>query len=132
GRRRGGRRSGARAVTAPAFAELRARLVAELRARGALHDPRVAEAFARVPRHVFVPDVSPEEVYADRSIAIKLEDGIPISSSSQPAIMAEMLEMLAVREGDRVLEIGAGSGYNAAPIAELAGPSGYVQTLDID
>jgi protein-L-isoaspartate(D-aspartate) O-methyltransferase len=115
-----------------AFGDLRARLVAHLRARGDVRSERVAAAFARVPRHVFVPDVPPEDVYADRSIAIKLEDGIPISSSSQPAIMAEMLEMLALREGDRVLEIGAGTGYNAALIAELVGPSGFVETLDID
>ncbi|HEX3451801.1 MAG TPA: methyltransferase domain-containing protein, partial [Solirubrobacteraceae bacterium] len=115
-----------------AFAELRARLVAELRERGALRDARVAGAFARVPRHVFVPDVPPEEAYADRSIAIKLEDGVPISSSSQPAIMAEMIEMLALRGGENVLEIGAGSGYNAALLAELAGPSGAVTTIDLD
>lgn len=115
-----------------AFADLRARLVAHLRARGDVRSERVAAAFARVPRHVFVPDVPPEDVYADRSIAIKLEDGVPISSSSQPAIMAEMLEMLALREGDRVLEIGAGSGYNAALIAELVGPSGFVETIDLD
>jgi protein-L-isoaspartate(D-aspartate) O-methyltransferase len=114
------------------FGGLRARLVAELRARGALHDRRVAEAFASVPRHVFVPDVPIPDVYADRSIAIKLQDGVPISSSSQPAIMAEMLEMLALRGGERVLEIGAGSGYNAALLAELVGPSGSVTTLDLD
>ncbi len=119
-------------MTVSAFAELRARLVGELRARGALHDARVAEAFARVPRHLFVPDVPPEDVYADRSIAIKLEDGIAISSSSQPAIMAEMLEMLALRGGENVLEIGAGSGFNAALLAELVGPSGAVTTMDLD
>jgi protein-L-isoaspartate(D-aspartate) O-methyltransferase len=119
-------------VNPAAFSELRSRLVAELRARGALHDARVAEAFARVPRHLFVPDVSPEDVYADRSIAIKLEDGVPISSSSQPAIMAEMIEMLALHDGDNVLEIGAGSGYNAALLAEMVGPSGSVTTIDID
>jgi protein-L-isoaspartate(D-aspartate) O-methyltransferase len=119
-------------VTPQQLAELRARLVGHLKARGDVRSERVAAAFERVPRHVFIPDVPAEDAYADRSIAIKLEDGVPISSSSQPAIMAEMLEMLAVREGDRVLEIGAGSGYNAALLAELAGPSGFVQTLDID
>ena len=92
----------------------------------------VAAAFARVPRHVFVPAVSAEDVYTDRSIAIKLQDGIPISSSSQPAIMAEMIEMLALHGGERVLEIGAGTGYNAAVLAELVGPSGSVVTIDVD
>lgn len=112
--------------------ELRMRLAAHLRARGDVRSERVGAAFERVPRHVFVPDVPAEDVYTDRSIAIKLEDDVPISSSSQPAIMAEMLEMLALRDGERVLEIGAGSGYNAALLAELAGPSGFVETLDLD
>lgn len=111
---------------------LRARLVTHLRARGDVRSERVGAAFERVPRHLFLPDLAPEEVYTDRSIAIKLQDGVPISSSSQPAIMAEMLEMLALREGDRVLEIGAGSGYNAALIAELVGVSGFVETIDLD
>ncbi|HEY0393010.1 MAG TPA: methyltransferase domain-containing protein [Candidatus Elarobacter sp.] len=119
-------------MTQHAFAELRAGLVAYLRARGDVRSERVAAAFERVPRHVFVPSLPPEEVYADRSIAIKLQDGVPISSSSQPAIMAEMLEMLALQEGDRVLEIGAGSGYNAALIAELVGSAGFVETIDLD
>ncbi|MDB5070887.1 MAG: methyltransferase, FxLD system [Candidatus Eremiobacteraeota bacterium] len=119
-------------MTPQQLAELRARLVGHLRARGDVRTERVAAAFERVPRHVFVPDVPVEDAYADRSIAIKFEDGVPISSSSQPAIMAEMLEMLAVREGDRVLEIGAGSGYNAALLAEVTGTSGFVETLDID
>jgi protein-L-isoaspartate(D-aspartate) O-methyltransferase len=112
--------------------ELRAQLVAHLRARGDIRSERVAAAFARVPRHLFVPELSPEEAYADRPLAIKLENGVPISSSSQPAIMAEMLEMLALRGGERILEIGAGSGYNAALLAELTGPTGAVSSLDID
>ncbi len=97
-----------------------------------MRSERVGAAFARVPRHVFVPDLPAEDVYTDRSIAIKLQDGIPISSSSQPAIMAEMIEMLALRGGERVLEIGAGTGYNAAVLAELVGPSGSVVTIDVD
>jgi protein-L-isoaspartate(D-aspartate) O-methyltransferase len=106
--------------------------VQQLRERGAVRTERVAAAFAQVPRHVFVPDVPAQDVYADRSIAIKLQDGIPISSSSQPAIMAEMIEMLALRGGERVLEIGAGTGYNAAVLAELVGASGSVVTIDVD
>jgi protein-L-isoaspartate(D-aspartate) O-methyltransferase len=112
--------------------ERRAQLVAHLRARGDIRTERVAAAFARVPRHLFVPELSLDEAYSDRPLAIKLEDGVPISSSSQPAIMAEMLEMLELRGGERILEIGAGSGYNAALLAELAGPTGSVSTLDLD
>ena len=119
-------------MTPQQLAGLRARLVAHLKGRGDVRTDRVAAAFERVPRHLFLPDLAPQEVYTDRSIAIKLQNGVPISSSSQPAIMAEMLEMLALAEGDGVLEIGAGSGYNAALLAELAGPSGTVQTIDLD
>jgi protein-L-isoaspartate(D-aspartate) O-methyltransferase len=119
-------------VTDHGLADLRARLVGELRARGDVRTPSVATAFGRVPRHVFVPGLEPADVYADRSIAIKLDDGVPISSSSQPAIMAQMLEMLRLRGGERVLEIGTGSGYNAALLAELVGPRGAVTTIDID
>ena len=115
-----------------AFADLRAQLVREITERGALRSGRVAAAFLGVPRHVFLPDVAPDEVYSDRSIPVKLEDGVPISSSSQPAMMAEMLEQLDIRAGERVLEIGAGSGYNAALLAVLAGPSGSVTTVELD
>src|SRR6266702_1895917 len=59
-------------------------------------------------------------------------DGLPLSSSSQPAIMAIMLEQLGVAPGYRVLEIGTGTGYNAALIAHLVGERGTVVTVDID
>jgi protein-L-isoaspartate(D-aspartate) O-methyltransferase len=112
---------------------LRAALVESLRAKGALRSPAVAEAFAAVPRHLFVPDVSVEEAYRDRFIATKrMADGEVISSSSQPEIMAIMLEQLDVRPGQRVLEVGAGSGYNAALLARLVSHSGSVTTVDID
>lgn len=119
-------------MSTPPYAELRRRLVELLLDRGAVRSECVAEAFRRVPRHAFVPGVPAEDVYTDRSIAIKLQDGIPISSSSQPAIMAEMIEMLDLRGGERVLEIGAGTGYNAALLSELVGPSGSVVTVDVD
>jgi protein-L-isoaspartate(D-aspartate) O-methyltransferase len=86
-----------------------------------------------VPRHVFVPHVSIEEAYRDHYIATKtLPDGEVVSSSSQPGIMATMLEQLDVRPGHRVLEIGAGTGYNAALLAHLVGAAGRVTTMDID
>ena len=58
--------------------------------------------------------------------------GAPLSSSSQPAIMAAMLERLDLREGMRVLEIGAGTGYNAALLSVLVGASGRVFSVDVD
>jgi protein-L-isoaspartate(D-aspartate) O-methyltransferase len=97
-----------------------------------LTDPRVVSAFLTVPRHLFLPAIDVERVYRDEAIPTKLADGIPISSSSQPAIMAIMLEQLDVRAGHRILEIGAGTGYNAALLAELAGPSGRVTAVDLD
>jgi protein-L-isoaspartate(D-aspartate) O-methyltransferase len=113
--------------------ELRERLVAGLRASEALHDDGVAAALSQVPRHVFLPQIGLEQAYADDAVPTKYDaDGRPISSSSQPAIMALMLEQLGVRPGDRVLEIGAGTGYNAACLATLAGDEGQVTTVDID
>jgi len=85
-----------------------------------------------VPRHVFLPEVGISDVYADRAFPTKHAGGRPISSSSQPAIMAIMLEQLALQPGQRVLEIGAGTGYNAALIAQLVGQDGHVVTVDID
>jgi protein-L-isoaspartate(D-aspartate) O-methyltransferase len=113
--------------------ELRERLVTGLRAGGALHDDRVAAALADVPRHKFLPAIDPGRAYADDAVVTKMDaDGRPISSSSQPAIMALMLEQLDVQPGHRILEIGAGTGYNAALLAHLAGGSGEVTTLDLD
>lgn len=107
-------------------------MVAQLRAAQHVSD-RVAEAMLAVPRHLFVPGVKPEDAYRDEPIVTKLDaGGRPISSSSQPAIMATMLDQLDVRPGHRVLEIGAGTGYNAALLAHLTGPDGRVVSLDID
>jgi protein-L-isoaspartate(D-aspartate) O-methyltransferase len=112
---------------------LRAALVETLRAKGSLRSPAVAEAVATVPRHLFVPGVSVEDAYRDRWIATKrTPEGEVVSSSSQPEIMVIMLEQLDVRPGQRVLEIGAGTGYNAALLARLVGPTGCVTTVDID
>lgn len=82
--------------------------------------------------HVFLPDILPEKVYKDDAIVTKYLDGKPVSSLSQPAVMAIMLEQLDLQRGDRVLEIGAGTGYNAALIAHVVGESGQVIAIDID
>jgi protein-L-isoaspartate(D-aspartate) O-methyltransferase len=110
----------------------RAALVDELFANGSLTRPEVAAAFLDVPRHLFLPGMAVEDVYRDESIPTKYESGLAISSSSQPAIMAIMLEQLALAAGQRVLEIGAGTGYNAALLGHLVGPGGHVVTVDID
>ena len=94
--------------------------------------PAVERALLAVPRHLFVPSVPLRDAYADIAIPTHWEDGVPVSSASQPAIVALMLEQLRVEPGMRVLEVGAGTGYNAALLAELTGPHGRVVTLDID
>jgi protein-L-isoaspartate(D-aspartate) O-methyltransferase len=113
-------------------ARLQTALVDHLLANGTLTRPEVAAAFRAVPRHLFLPELPIDEVYRDEAIPTKMEAGRAISSSSQPAIMAIMLEQLNVSPGQRVLEIGAGTGYNAALLGWLVGPSGRVVALDID
>lgn len=95
-------------------------------------------AFLALPREAFLPDelrrAGLPGVYRDDAIVTRRDPAThaPTSSSSQPAIMAMMLEMLDVRPEHRVLEIGAGTGYNAAILAQLADPGGMVVTMDID
>jgi methyltransferase of FxLD system len=112
--------------------ERRAALIAHLERDGALSDPGVRAAMLAVPRHRFLPDSPLAIAYADDAIATKFADGVSISSASQPAIVAQMLEQLALAPGLRVLEIGAGTGYNAALLRTLVGPTGHVTTIDID
>lgn len=107
-------------------------LVDQLKQAGVLHSAPVEAAFRAVPRHLFLPDVPLDQAYADQAIPIKYERDVSISASSQPAIMAVMLEQLALTPGQRVLEIGAGTGYNAALMAHLVGATGQVTTLDVD
>lgn len=109
-------------------------MVDDLKNRGLVHSPAVEAAFRAVPRHVFLPDDIPlARVYSDEPIVTRYDQRKqPISSSSQPAIMAVMLEMLALRAGQRVLEVGAGTGYNAALIAQIVGDDGFVVSIDID
>jgi protein-L-isoaspartate(D-aspartate) O-methyltransferase len=93
-------------------------MVARLRDSEAASE-QVLDAFARVPRHHFLPDVPLEVAYTDDAIVTHDEGGVPTSSSSQPSLMARMLDQLEVGPGDSVLEIGAGTGYNAAVMADL-------------
>ncbi len=115
------------------LAELRERLVADAVANSGIRDERIAAALRDVPRHLFLPNLPPEEAYLDDAIVTKRDaGGQPISSSSQPAIMAIMLDQLDLAPGQRVLEIGAGTGYNAALISHIVGPSGAVTSVDIE
>jgi protein-L-isoaspartate(D-aspartate) O-methyltransferase len=97
------------------FAAERQNMVdSQLRARG-IRDPRVLDAMARVPRHDFVDERHRDQAYEDHPIPIA--EGQTVS---QPYIVALMLETLLLEPSSKVLEIGTGSGYQAAVLAELA------------
>lgn len=89
-------------------------MVIRLRAQG-IQDERVLAVMAKIPRHQFVSEEYWDQAYADHPLPI--EEGQTIS---QPYIVALMTEALALKGGDRVLEIGTGSGYQTAILAELA------------
>jgi protein-L-isoaspartate(D-aspartate) O-methyltransferase len=115
------------------LAQMRERLATRVLAAHPIGSERVAAALHAVPRHLFLPDQRPEAAYRDEAIVTKRDDaGQAISSSSQPAIMAIMLDQLDLAPGLRVLEIGAGTGYNAALISHVVGPAGQVTSVDID
>jgi protein-L-isoaspartate(D-aspartate) O-methyltransferase len=111
----------------------RGALVKGLKEKGELADPRMEAAFLSVPRHEFLPDMPLEKVYADEALPVKRDsDGSVISSSSQPLMMAMMLRQLELQPGHNVLEIGTGTGYNAAIMQEMVGDEGKVTSLEID
>jgi protein-L-isoaspartate(D-aspartate) O-methyltransferase len=118
-------------------AQFRRKMVRDLQKAGHLKSDGVASAFLEVPRETFIPDAADSEglpaVYSNRAFVTKKDArGLPVSSSSEPAIMARMLELLDLAPGMRVLEIGAGTGYNAALLKCLVGDRGRVITIDVD
>ena len=111
----------------------RAELVGRLQRKGVLRTERIARALNAVPRHRFVPARERDSAYRDIAVFSKWDDrGRAISSVSQPSMVATMLEQLEVEPGHRVLEIGTGSGYNAALLAALVGAHGEVVSIEID
>lgn len=112
-------------------AELRSAMVDELRAAGLVTVAEVEAAMRAVPRHVFLPGVELVQAYGQQSVVTHRDaDGVALSSASAPAAVAGMLEQLDVRPGHRVLEIGTGTGYNAALLARLVGPTGSVVSVE--
>jgi protein-L-isoaspartate(D-aspartate) O-methyltransferase len=103
---------------------LRHRMVNEqLRPRG-ISDERVLAALERVPRHLFVPPAQRHSAYDDGPLPIGLGQTI-----SQPYMVARMTELLCLTKESRVLEVGTGSGYQAAVLAELAGEVWTIERL---
>lgn len=100
---------------APFAAERLSMVEQQLRRRG-IHDERVLQAMMTVPRHEFVSSGMATEAYADHPVPIGEQQ-----TTSQPYIIAAMLQAVQIKPADRVLEIGAGSGYQTALLAELAG-----------
>ena len=107
-------------------------MVDALCAAGRIRSPAVERAFRAVPRHLFLPTFPLTEAYADEAVPTRFADGAATSSASQPSMMAIMLEQLELRPGQRVLEVGAGTGYNAALMATIVGGDGAVTAVDID
>lgn len=114
--------------------------------------PSVRKVFLQVPRHLFVQQyyqqrgnsldwelvqATEEQIYRDEALVTQIDRrGMPSSSTSQPSVMAVQLEALELEHGQRVLEIGAGTGYNAALLGKLVGDhgneAGQVISLEID
>ncbi|MGH3755842.1 MAG: methyltransferase, FxLD system, partial [Pseudonocardiaceae bacterium] len=93
----------------------------------------VEDAMRTVPRHVFLPGVAIEKAYSHGNVVTHRDsEGVAVSSASSAGTVAGMLQQLEVRPGHRVVEIGAGTGYNAALLACLAGLQGEVTTVEID
>ncbi|AAM03987.1 TPA: protein-L-isoaspartate(D-aspartate) O-methyltransferase [Methanosarcina acetivorans] len=105
------------------FEKLRKLLVEGL--EDIVRDKKVLKAMFRVPRHRFVPEYEQRAAYTDRPLEIG--HGQTISTPHTVALMCEILEL---SEGHKVLEIGTGSGYNAAVMAELVGKTGHIYSVE--
>lgn len=107
------------------FSEARSELVNNLLRRGYVSKPEVATALRKVPREEFVPECLRGEAYIDTPLPIGSGQTI-----SAPHMVAMMSEALGLRPGQKVLEVGGGSGYHAAVAAELVSPGGHVFTME--
>jgi protein-L-isoaspartate(D-aspartate) O-methyltransferase len=110
-------------ATEDPYVELRQQLVEQIEAQG-VSDPEILQVMASVPRHEFVPAEYLDQAYDDHPLPIGYGQTI-----SQPYIVAWMTELLELKPGEKVLEIGTGSGYQAAVLAELEGVEVY--TIEI-
>lgn len=100
-------------------------LVRRLERQGVLRTPRIIAAMREVPRHVFLPDRLRSSAYYDTPLGIGSGQTI-----SAPHMVAMMLEALDLQPGQKVLEVGGGSGYHAALTAHVVGPEGRVYAVE--
>lgn len=107
------------------FERERRNLVNSLKLQGIIKSKEVEKAFLKVPRHLFVPENLLDSAYVDSPLPIGFGQTI-----SAPHMVAIMLELLELRIGQKVLEVGAGSGWNACLIAEIIGNKGKVFTIE--
>ncbi|MGH9919819.1 MAG: methyltransferase domain-containing protein [Nitrososphaerales archaeon] len=123
---------------APSSRGLRRKMVDDLEASGAIGSAAVRRAFLAEPRERYVPEIAErdglEAIYRPGAALVTATDrrGLPISSSSAPGVMAPMLEALDLHPGLRVLEVGTGTGYNAALLSRLVGQRGHVTSVELD
>ncbi len=106
------------------FEEKRRRMVERLKEELGISE-KVAKAMLKVPRHLFVPSPYEREAYLDTPLPIG--KGQTISAPHMVAIMCDLLDL---REGEKVLEVGGGSGYHAAVVAEIVGKRGKVIAIE--
>ncbi len=107
------------------YGDRRERMVERLLRDGVLRTPRIIEAVGAVPRHLFVSRHLRESAYYDTPLTIGSGQTI-----SAPHMVGMMLEYLDLQEGQSVLEIGGGSGYHAALVAQIVGPRGRVFAVE--
>lgn len=113
------------------YAESRRRLVESLRREGIIRSDEVKRAMLKVPREMFLPSTLREQAYLDTPLPIGSAQTI-----SAPHMCAILCEYLELRDGQKVLEVGTGSGYQAALLAELVAPTesrqpGHVYSLEV-
>jgi len=103
----------------------RIELVTMLKKRGRIKKEKVEKAFLETPRELFIPEKIKEYAYVDTPLEIG--NGQTISAPHMVAIMCEALD---VKEGQKILEIGAGSGYHAAIVSKIIGKKGHIYTVE--
>ena len=111
---------------------LRHTMVEDLIERNILHSEGLKSALRKVPRHEFIPHVTPAEAYRNYPIDTQRHGSVTTSCAPQPEVMTLMLEQLDPQPGHRILEIGAGTGYNAAIMSSITGDQGHVTSVDIE